>query len=1266
MPGISPFTLQVSDLVNLGQDRAVESMRRLLWAEAARTGVGKNLIDVPDCINVGDGGIDAYIENATPTQNEVIPTGTSGFQIKSSNLNAAACTKELHVHKSLRESLQPEIKKILDAGGTYVLVLFADITSPHATAPREQAIKEELTRLGYQNPKVRLYTANKLTGFVERFPALVAWFKNDRNYCLPYSVWAENREIQIPKSFVFDEVRQRFADEITNKLRNPTGQCVVFRITGLSGIGKTRFVYEALGQDDIKQRVIYVKADPFRISPLYQTLQNDQNLSAVIVIDECDLQQHEELVRSFSSRGDRLALLTLSYEIGSVPQPSLAYTITSLTEESIKKLLKAEAAGLPDNVVDRLSKFADGYPRIATLLAESYRTSGGTTQAEFIDISDDGLMERLIGGDPDTDHFRKTKKVLQGLSLFTKVGFEGELVKESEWVSRTVGVDFNDFQDIVREQRARGIIQGQNYIYVTPFMLRVYLLRGWWESHGFTNESFKQFVESIPEAFRTDLLRRFFDQLPYIATSEKGKEFAKVILGSEGLFSDGSLLKTQFGGDFFLSLTEADPESALLCLQSTIGTWSKDELLAFKEGRRETVWALEKIAVWKELFVDAARLLLALAEAENERYANNSSGVFTDLFSLGPGEVAPTETPPMERFPVLEETFNSPSKERRTLALKACSKALESNYFHRMVGPEYQGLRRVAQLWRPKNRQEVVDAHLFVWRLVYGKIESLAKDEQQEAIKILLGHIRGLSYIPELVDTIISDTTKLAAKPYGDKKQIIHEIESILHYGRKDLLGTIMQRWEKLRDSLVGGDFHSLLERYVGMDLLEDRYDEDGKRTSNKVDTAISNLVGQTIKNPKLLEKELAWLPTNEAKNGYQFGYQLGRADEKSNLLPMFLEAQRTAADSEDASDYFLGGYLKALFERDPRGWEDLLDNLVGDKKLATWIPGLTWRSGLSDRAAIRILDLANKGIIAPYHFRVFGLGSVISDLSEKVFIQWINFLLNSSEDYAVSIALDLYQFFYLRKESKHTLPDKLTLRLLTHPSLFRKPSKSKRDQMDDFHWKEIGNKFVELYPENCLPLAEIIFENFGEDGGILEDYHSDTQQVIDNIARKYPEKVWDIVAKHLGPPIDSRAFHIKEWLRGSEFSSAGESGALPFFPIKKVWEWVDKNIEKRAWYVASFAPKLLFRQKDKPCWAREILAKYGDRKDVRQTMGANFYTEGFSGPASLHYKQKKEQLLAFKTEENNANVKRWIDEVVASLDKHIAHEIIEEERRGF
>lgn len=1260
---ITPFTLQVSDLTNLGQNRAVESFRRLLWAEASRVGIGRNLINVPQCINVGDGGIDAYIKDANLTLEEVIPNGTSGFQIKSSDLNPSACRKELHVDKDLNQPLKPETRRIFDANGTYILVLFADITSPKATALREQAIREELTRLNYPNPKVRLYTANQLAGFIERFPSLVTWFKNDLSQCLPYASWSENRDIQLPKLFVFDDERRKLAEEMSDKLRNCNGQCVVFRITGLSGIGKTRFVYEALAPDDLKQKVVYVKADAFRLSSLYPTLQNDQNLSAIVVIDECDLQQHDEFVRSFSARGDRLALLTLSYEIGNVPPPSLPFKITKLSQDSIKNILKAEASALPSDVIERLSQFADGYPRIAVLLAESYLASRNDNQKDFLDVSDEALMNRLIGGrDTASDHFRKIKKVLQGLSLFSKVGYEGQLSKEAKWVAGMVNVDFADFQEIVAEQRERGIIQGQHYIYVTPFMLRIYLLREWWETHGFTNEKFEEFIESIPKEFRADLLQRFFDHLPYISTSEKGRDFAKAILDNGGLFSDGTLLKTKLGGGFFLALTEADPKSALKSLQATVGKWKKKELLEFKEARRDIVWALEKIAVWRELFVEAARLLLVLGEAENETYANNASGVFADLFSVG---LSSTEAPPEERLPVLQEALNSSSKECRKLAIRACDKALESQHFTRMVGAEYQGVRKEAQLWKPKTYGELWDAYQRVWELLYSRVETLPQDEQNQAVDVILQNARGLTRIPRLANMIITNIIELSTKSYGDKKKILETVVAILHYDGKELPIEIKQKWEKLRNDLVGNDFGSLMKRYVGMDLLEDKFDEDGNRV-DKSDVHIKKLAQQIIGDHKLLEPELNWLVTHEAKSGYRFGYELGQQDKDFSLLPLLLNAQQKVSENQNASDYFLGGYLRALFEKDKKRWETLLDDLVKDKKLASWVSDFTWRSGMSDRAALRVLGLAKKKVITPGHFRVFGLGSVIRDLSEDIFKKWIGFLLDCPEDYAISITLDLYQFFYLRKESRHKLPKTLTLRILTHPSLFKKPSKGRRDQMDDFHWKEIGNKFVELYPEKSLPLAELILKHFGEDGSILEDYHSQTQEVIDSIARKCPAEVWDILTKYVGPPIDSRAFHIKEWLRGSEHSPAGVSGALAFFPPEKVWEWVDTNIDKRAWYIAYFVPKTLFRQEGKICWAREVLARYGDREDVCKEMGSNFYTEGWSGPASLHYQQKKEQLIAFKEGEDNEKVKRWIDEMVDSLDKQIEHEKIQEERRGF
>ena len=112
----------------------------------------------------------------------------------------------------------------------------------------------------------------------------------------------------------------------------------------------------------------------------------------------------------------------------------------------------------------------------------------------------------------------------------------------------------------------------------------------------------------------------------------------------------------------------------------------------------------EKIAVWRELFRGAARVLLLLAAGENETWANNATGVFAEMFSNGVGKVSPTEAPPKERLPVLREAISSSSAEERQVALRAISVALKVQGISRVLGTEHQGLRRDAQLWIPKDR----------------------------------------------------------------------------------------------------------------------------------------------------------------------------------------------------------------------------------------------------------------------------------------------------------------------------------------------------------------------------------------------------------------------------------------------------------------------------------------------------------------------------------------------------------------------------------
>jgi hypothetical protein len=81
---------------------------------------------------------------------------------------------------------------------------------------------------------------------------------------------------------------------------------------------------------------------------------------------------------------------------------------------------------------------------------------------------------------------------------------------------------------------------------------------------------------------------------------------------------------------------------------------------------------------------------------------------------------------------------------------------------------------------------------------------------------------------------------------------------------------------------------------------------------------------------------------------------------------------------------------------------------------------------------------------------------------------------------------------------------------------------------------------------------------------------------------------------------------------------------------------------------------------------AREVLVRYGDRKEVQSELIANFASEGWSGEASLHYINKRQFLLNFQKDETDPNVNNWIDLYVKDIEWHIKREKVNEERQDF
>lgn len=420
-----PFELSDGDLINLSPQEAVSFFRRLLWAEASFTGISKHLVSVPQCINNRDGGLDARIEDyVSPSRIDVIPEGLSGYQIKASDLTPTQCKKEICVRDD-PNTLKPAVQRLMENGGTYVMVLFASLADETQRDLRVRALIEEFERLGYDKPKVRVYATTHMVGFANRFPSMSLSLRPQFMQCLNYERWGNRKDVREPVQFVVDEIRAAIIERIRESLRIRKGRCPILRILGLSGLGKTRLVYEALSDPDLSYSTIYTDYEDFHGSAALYSLETEDELSAIVVIDECDAHGHERLTRRFGTQSDRLALITISADYTSTQGNQIV--LEALQEDQIREILKNEHPELPKDVANRIAEFSEGFPKIAMLLSENIAEHRDESPGDLLRINDETLIQRMIAGplDPNSPRVGDIKRVLTAFSLFTKVGWEG-------------------------------------------------------------------------------------------------------------------------------------------------------------------------------------------------------------------------------------------------------------------------------------------------------------------------------------------------------------------------------------------------------------------------------------------------------------------------------------------------------------------------------------------------------------------------------------------------------------------------------------------------------------------------------------------------------------------------------------------------------------------------------------------------------------------------------------------------------------------------
>ncbi|TET35323.1 MAG: hypothetical protein E3J72_11395 [Planctomycetota bacterium] len=1224
-------------------------------------------IDISEQVNIRDGGIDGIIGNVPDANvSDLIPTGDSILQIKTGDtFNPKSdydLAKELFgPTKANRDNhnLKPGIRKYIEEGATYILVCFG----ASAEGDDRDEIVTNLKRLfnlsGHPNVQVRVYTQNQLPVFFEQFPPLAIRItrRPESGFSL-FERWEAKDEMQLP--FIKEASHDETISAISEKLNNPSGPTHI-RILGDPGIGKTRLALEAVRDERLKGGVLYTNASDFIKSSLKdELLLPSRNYSVVLVIDECDMKNCYIIWDEFKTISDKVQIITIYNEINESDRGTEEFSYikcAKLSEKSIEDILKAH--GITPEKARRWAGFCSGSPRVAHIFGQNYHVDPERIDVLRRSAAMDVVWDRYITGYVDSEsEINRRKTILMYISLFKRFGYSRTVSDEARAIwgiieSRNSDISWDNFLETIEDLRAKKILQGEDTLYITPKALHIWLWCKWWDTYMryYNHEEFtSQMIGKLEEWYN--------DMFQYAGSSEIAGKTVKKLLEDSGPFTEQDYLKTRNGSQFFLALTNADPKSALKLLKKTVGKWTIEELLELEEGRSNIIWALEKIVIYRQNFIEGGRILLRLAEAENQSWSNNASGVFAGLFTNGPGSVAPTQASPKERFPLLQEALDSSSKKARLLGLRACDSALNTSGFSRMVGAEHQGLRVVSDLWTPKTYKELSDSYKNVWNYLHSKLPAMEEDERDEGVRILLERSRGLLSIKGISDIVLKSLRELDKKNYANKKQLIATTNEIIRYMPNDAPKSLINKSKKLYKDIVGTGFNSRLHRYVGLNIFEDFYDEDGKKNNN-VEKIIENLADEMANNQELFNKNIEWLLTNDAQNANFLGYSLARHDSNNELLENML--QKFNLIGTDANPGLIGGYLRKIQEIDVNSWENQLDRIANNSHLCKFLVEITISGSITDRSIRRILDNMKAGFLNIEKLSLLTYGYNTRGLAEELFLEITYYLLRSEYPKARSIVLRYWDYYYLDNKSKYKLPEKDTWNLLTHQKYLYPDNTVKQEPIDDYYWSKIALSFIENYKERIVELGRKFIPAIFHGKSIIGRYHNQTNKVITEIIKKFPEEMWHTITAELEKE-DSRSYKILIWMQGDSLEKRHKS-KLTLIPLDLIWDWIDKDPHSRARLIAEAVPNSLFHSAEKKCYAREVLARYGNIESVKSAMFSNFITGVYNGPMSAHYKGRKLELLEFLKNESNSNVIEWVEDHISYLDNEIERSRIEEER---
>ena len=1232
--GIGPFEVSGQHISVLAERDLAALLRMLLIAEAQTHGLPLDGIHVASNIFMRDGGEDGRIEWAGgPDRTTFLPSRFCQFQLKSGPMSNSDAGKDVLTRGG---DVKAMVLGALSSAGNYIQFCTQSYTKQEVQS-RKSSILCALRQAGLpvNDKQVDFWDADQAAMWVNQHPSVVAWVREQTQSAgmEPFRSWDHwsGRSEHDLHGWVDDDRLSGLRAWLLEKLSIPRGSC---RIVGLSGIGKSRLTLEALcppeesnrGAAGWREVVLYAVESEAPSDGIIEAVQKfaDTGARLVIVVDDCSLDTHRKLAGIVARANSRVSLLTIDHEIASAQNDEMTLRVEEAPPTTIQGIID-QLRGLDPDDRRRLEHFSKGFPGVALRIVRAWRN-----QIPVAHATEDDLVEAFVlGRNPrNPESLLKTATLVATLGLvqvepspYQVVGDDyGQAVQLHELLEISDGMTADQLHSDIQELLGRGVLQRRgNVAMLQPRPIALNLAGRQWRRWAFD-----KWEQVLGGSSSTSLKVSASEQLAMLNTTEIARKVVGYVCRLNGPFRGKDGVEQSGHARVLSKLAEIEAADVARVIESYLA--DLDDLYEVRDGqRRDFVHALEKIAFREDTFEEGAALLLLLASAENEEWANNATEQFQALFPMFLGGTAAGAE---SRFRVLDDALTSKDVAQLKVVAGALFRGCATRHFARLGNAGSHGSRPNLVSWHPATDGK---AHSYVEGCVLRLVQLAHRKDE-------LGS-ETLSNLGNLTTSLISDGFTDVVEGIVDSvnAEVSYWPEALEGLGwvlRHDSIGIYPEEADRVREMirrLQPEDVESRL-RLVVTEMSWDYPDDENLEVDaqrERQSEAVRQLAEELVQKPEMLSTHLEELcrvrPRGSSgrvpqRRTFEFGSAIAEfSSSPEDWLKPIVESVLAVPDQERDL-----GLLSGLVSRLAVGSQEtelqLKQLISGSSDLAPCFPSLCLRMGLKAPDIGLVIEAIEAGRLPAAYLRCWALGGQLSKLpSESVAPLFDAMLVHSDEAYRVGLDL---MFMYVRRDMERLEELRPQIILAVKNVAERGLGIGRADVGHDFSeivaWMLGKGREDDDALAVALELAKILAK------ARHYDEHRLFAPLVPALLSGFPEIVWQVI----GPAIltgPGKALVLRTLLRRT-----GSIGRMPNAPIlslpeKVLFDWCHAYPDGAPAFAAEAIPMLSsYKLEDPkrtlhPLMSR-LIDEFGDRDDVWSAMWRNLHSFGWSGSAAPYF----------------------------------------------